>query len=41
MAREIGHDELTRVIEKALEEVEEAVAAAHDRLERAEEGAAD
>ncbi len=36
MAREIGHDEFTRVMEKALAEVEGAVAAAEDRLERAE-----
>ncbi len=39
MAREIGHDEFTRVMEKALAEVEAAVAAAEDRLERAEAGA--
>ena len=35
-ARPIGSDELTRVMEKALAEVEEAVAAARGRLERAE-----
>ena len=40
-AREIGHPELTRVMEKALGEVEETHAAAHDRLERAEEAADD
>jgi hypothetical protein len=34
--REIGSDELTGVMENALGEAEEAVAAAHDRLERAE-----
>ncbi len=38
-ARPIGSDELTAVMEKALAEVEETVAAAHDKLERAEAGA--
>ena len=38
-AREIGSDEVTRVMEKALGEVEEALAAAHVRLERAESAA--
>ncbi|MDP8973344.1 MAG: hypothetical protein M3N45_09270 [Actinomycetota bacterium] len=38
-ARPIGSDELTAVMEKALAEVEQTVAAAHDKLERAEAGA--
>ncbi len=38
-ARAIGHPELTRVMEGALAEGEEAVNRALDKLERAEEGA--
>ncbi len=39
MAREIGHDEFTHLMEKALAEVEGAVAAGEGRLERAESAA--